>query len=177
MTSEILYIIEKILDRKKVKDKYQYLIKWQGYPEEDCTWEPIENLQYSLELVKEYNKTHPTKQKNFNKVKKTKKFLNKKKKETIKIEINDNEFHNKNNMIQNKIEEKKNASKDDETIIIDKSLISVLTVQKYNEKLMAIVNKIQENGEKIQAYIPTEELMEINPWILLDYYESNIQFS
>ena len=172
MTSEIFYIIEKILDRKKVKDKYQYLIKWQGYPEEDCTWEPIENLQYSLGLVKEYNKAHPTKKNNFNKAKKTNNFLNKKRKNIINIEINDNEFQ-----IKNKIEEKKNTLKNDETICIDKSLISVLTVQKYNEKLMAIVNKIQENGEKIQAYITTEELMEINPWILLDFYESNIQFS
>ena len=43
--SEGLYLVEKILDRR-VSDGggFQYLVKWVDFPEEDNTWEPIENL-------------------------------------------------------------------------------------------------------------------------------------
>ena len=176
MTSEVLYTIEKIVDRKKVKDKFQYLIKWQGYPMEECTWEPIENLQYSLGLVEEYNKAHPKKS---SKGRKTKNFLNKKRKDTENKKIKDFDIQKKNNDIQNNnnnIEEKKNLS-EEETIVINKSLLSVITVKKVNEKLIAVVKKKQENGEEIQAFLSTEDLRKINPWILLDFYESKIKYS
>ena len=35
---------------------------------------------------------------------------------------------------------------------------------------------MKENGEKYEEIIPTEELRSINPWILLDFYESRIKF-
>ena len=36
----------------------QYLIKWQGYPESDNTWEPA-NQVYALDLLQEYHKHQP----------------------------------------------------------------------------------------------------------------------
>ena len=178
MSNEAFYTIEKIIDRKKFKDKYKYKIKWKGFPMEQCTWEPIKNLQYALGLVDEYNKNHPIKKKNKKIV-----LLNKKRKEnnefpknesliqienTIKSNYNNNNEEKKNNIID------KNAISSHD---IDISLKKVVTVREYNNILMAVVDKIQNNGSMAKAFLPTEELKILNPWILLDFYESKIKFT
>ncbi|EAN30750.1 Chromo (CHRromatin Organization MOdifier) domain protein [Theileria parva strain Muguga] len=38
--------VEDVLDFKYVKGKPKYLIKWKGYPPEDNTWEPEENMTH-----------------------------------------------------------------------------------------------------------------------------------
>ena len=38
------YMVEAILDHREHKGKRQYLVKWQGYPQDESTWEPAENL-------------------------------------------------------------------------------------------------------------------------------------
>jgi len=38
------YVVEKIVAKRIVKGKIQYLLKWKGYPDDDNTWEPKENL-------------------------------------------------------------------------------------------------------------------------------------
>eukprot|EP00741_Cyanophora_paradoxa_P001311 tig00000478_g1267.t1 len=42
---EPIYEIERIVDVKKVKGRKKYLVKWEGYPEEENTWEPESNLK------------------------------------------------------------------------------------------------------------------------------------
>ena len=64
MSDEAFYTIEQIIDRKKFKGKYKYKIKWKGFPIEQCTWEPIKNLQHALGFVDEYNRNHPIKKRN-----------------------------------------------------------------------------------------------------------------
>jgi len=50
------YEVEKILDKRMVKGKAQYFIKWKGFDaEEENTWEPVENLDCE-DKIKEYNK-------------------------------------------------------------------------------------------------------------------------
>lgn len=52
------YIVEKILDRRcSDVGEIEYYIKWQGYPDDDNTWEPVCNLQCP-ELLDEFNRTH-----------------------------------------------------------------------------------------------------------------------
>ncbi len=39
MDEDEFYVVEKILERKKVGHTIKYKVKWEGYPlESDCTW-------------------------------------------------------------------------------------------------------------------------------------------
>src|SRR4051794_35239501 len=51
--------VDRLLDHRKVKRGArrvdQYLVEWKGYPISEATWQPIENLTGSIELVAEFN--------------------------------------------------------------------------------------------------------------------------
>ena len=51
--------VEYIITRRTKGKKYYYLIKWEGYPIKDCTWEPISHLTNIMELVNEFDDNFP----------------------------------------------------------------------------------------------------------------------
>jgi len=52
---EQYYEVEKIVDKRiDGSGRIFYLVKWEGYPNEEMTWEPIENLETVLELVRNF---------------------------------------------------------------------------------------------------------------------------
>ena len=186
-----IYYVEKILDRRKVNDRYEYKIKWEGYPMNQSTWEPLENLKTAMELVEEYDNEHPF----------PKKLTGKKRKHAKKEETKDT-TEKKENQIQEKKEEidqpkeeeeqNKNINLDENKpiyainqsqeenvrkYIIDNTLEKVSTVRKRDNKLMAVVKKKKSNGEYEEVEIETCKLRNENPWILLDFYESKIKFT
>ena len=200
------YNIEKIIGRRNINGELEYKIKWEGYPMNQCTWEPMKNLESAKELVEEYNRSNPIdlpqKSAKADHKKKDDTFLNKKRKEkkeeneekVEKEEIKEeNEKKNQENLpnekkvdedikinddnIKPNINEYINEKNNENTFIIDDSLKNVITVKQQNQKLMAVVNKLNENGELIKDYILTNELRRSNPWILLDFYESKIKFT
>jgi len=52
------YEVDKILKKRVKNGKPEYLIKWKGYSEDDCTWEPEINLGSCKEMLKKYNDKH-----------------------------------------------------------------------------------------------------------------------
>ena len=195
MSEGEFYNIEKIIGRRRINGKLQYKIKWEGYPINQCTWEPMKNLESAKELVEEYDRSNPeTNQKSTNNKKKDNTFLNKKRnlekekeekeeKEEKKEEVQEK---NQNEKIEDEVKLNDDDSKqnikfneyiNEKSYIIDDSLKSVVTVKQQNLKLMAVVDKMEKNGEMKKQYIPTDELRRSNPWILLDFYESKIKFT
>ena len=186
-----IYYVEKILDRRKVNDRYEYKIKWEGYPMNQSTWEPLENLKTAMELVEEYDNEHPF----------PKKLTGKKRKHAKKEETKDT-TEKKENQIQEKKEEIEQPKEEEEQnkninldenkpiyainqsqeenvrkYIIDNTLEKVSTVRKRDNKLMAVVKKKKSNGDYEEVEIETCKLRNENPWILLDFYESKIKFT
>ena len=51
------YEVETVLDKRTLKGKTQYLVKWIGYPLHDATWEPVNNLKNANQKVKEFERT------------------------------------------------------------------------------------------------------------------------
>jgi chromobox protein 5 len=47
------FIIKKILNKRIIGKKNEYLIWWKGYPKTEATWEPENNLP--VDIVKEFN--------------------------------------------------------------------------------------------------------------------------
>ncbi|QRW23686.1 Retrotransposable element Tf2 protein [Rhizoctonia solani] len=49
------YEVEQIIDSKRQRGKWFYLIKWKGYGPEDNLWEPEELLEHSQKEIKRFN--------------------------------------------------------------------------------------------------------------------------
>ena len=59
VNSEIRSSTKKVSGRsKRVKTQF-YLVKWKGYPEDECTWEPGHHLTSAEEKVEEFHQNHP----------------------------------------------------------------------------------------------------------------------
>jgi hypothetical protein len=57
------YNVEEIRDSRKRRGKVQYLVHWEGYPREEDTWEPAENLEHAQELIKDFHDAYPNRPK------------------------------------------------------------------------------------------------------------------
>ncbi|QRW23106.1 Retrotransposable element Tf2 protein [Rhizoctonia solani] len=51
------YEVEQIIDSKRQRGKWFYLIKWKGYGPEDNSWEPEELLEHSQEEIQRFNRS------------------------------------------------------------------------------------------------------------------------
>ena len=50
--------VEKILNKRMVRGKEKFLVRWKGYTAEEDTWENKENLENMKELVEEFKKEY-----------------------------------------------------------------------------------------------------------------------
>ena len=57
------YEVEAILDTRKRGRTIEYLVKWEGYPHSDNTWEPRMNVGHAAELITEFHNDNPLKPK------------------------------------------------------------------------------------------------------------------
>ena len=51
--------VEYIITRRTEGKKNYYLIKWEGYPIKDCSWEPISHLTNVMDMVNEFDDNFP----------------------------------------------------------------------------------------------------------------------
>jgi len=51
------YEVERILEKKGTGKRLRYLVKWIGWPEEDNTWEPVDNLTNAKDLITAFEET------------------------------------------------------------------------------------------------------------------------
>ena len=50
--------VEKILNKRTVRGKEKFLVRWKGYTAGEDTWENRENLENAKELVEEFEREH-----------------------------------------------------------------------------------------------------------------------
>jgi len=50
------YEVEKILNRRDIRGKPKYFVRWKRYTVEDNMWERLEDLQNTIDLVEEFEK-------------------------------------------------------------------------------------------------------------------------
>ena len=48
--------VEKILNKRKIREVVKYLVRWKGFTAEGDTWERKENLKNAEELIKEFER-------------------------------------------------------------------------------------------------------------------------
>ena len=53
-----IYTVEHIVDKKKEGLKTFYLVKWEGFPHSQNTWEPVQNLANVRDMLKKFNKNY-----------------------------------------------------------------------------------------------------------------------
>merc|ERR1711936_1518045 len=53
--AEAEYGVESVVSKRETEEgKVEYLVKWKGYDASENTWEPVENLDSSQELIDEF---------------------------------------------------------------------------------------------------------------------------
>ena len=57
------YEVEEILDSRKVGRGVQYLVKWEGYGQNENSWEPSRNVDEATEALEEFHHRYPQKPK------------------------------------------------------------------------------------------------------------------
>ena len=53
------HVVEQLLNRKSVRGRTYYLVRWLGHPSADDSWEPAEHLVHCPERVAEYEEAAP----------------------------------------------------------------------------------------------------------------------
>lgn len=54
VSSQEEYMVEAITNKRVRNGRTEYEVKWQGYSDNEKTWEPIENLQTVMTFVLDY---------------------------------------------------------------------------------------------------------------------------
>ncbi len=176
MSGDDYYNVEKIIGKKIVNGKALYKIKWEGYPMSQCTWEPLKNLKKVMDMVDEYNELNDNKDEEQSEEKKNKKsVLNKKRKKSNSSSKDEDEKNNNEDKTEDNTKNFEPNHKN--KYFIDESYKKIWTIRKESGILTAIVERENEKGTTEKVFVKCSELRTLNPWILIEFYESKIKLS
>lgn len=51
--------VERVADRRKVRQRFQYLVKWKGYRPQYNSWHGLQDLTHCMDLVNDYDRAFP----------------------------------------------------------------------------------------------------------------------
>jgi hypothetical protein len=51
--------VEEILDSRLCRGRYEYLVKWRGFPSSENSWEPVENVENAPQIIARFHELHP----------------------------------------------------------------------------------------------------------------------
>lgn len=60
VNNEPEYEVEQILDSRKYRNQYQYLVQWKGYHAGHNSWEPATHLTHCQQLLNTFHTAHPS---------------------------------------------------------------------------------------------------------------------
>ena len=148
------YTVEFIITRKIKGKKKFYLIKWEGYPITDCSWEPISHLSNVNDMVKEFDDNFPNS-------------INHKYLKEFKLELKKYKHH------KNTEKSKKLKNTKSNKIIIeldDRDLISINNEKEKEETYIESDIKVEnsDNETKIELLIEKTNDNDIN-----DYFKND----
>ena len=55
---ELEYMVEEILDSRLQHNKLEFLVKWEGYTDENNSWEPEDNCRNASRAIKDFYKQY-----------------------------------------------------------------------------------------------------------------------
>ncbi len=170
------YTVEAILEKRtNRKGKLEYLVKWENYPVSQSTWEPLEHLENSMDLIRDFE------------AKLAEGLKNEKRSSTP----GENAAAGSNNLSKtpgNPLPQKNESAsgskteKSDEIPILrdieDNIPKKINSVKKFEGELFSLV-EWEERSDGLTpdpAYIPSMLLRKLNPKLLIHFYESKIKF-
>ena len=53
------YVVEEILDSRLCRNKLEFLVKWEGYTDENNSWEPEDNCKNSQAAIRDFYSIYP----------------------------------------------------------------------------------------------------------------------
>ena len=150
--SDEFYEVEEIVGKKTIRGKNHYQVKWVGYPSDQNTWEPLENLINVQNLIEEFERVSESLKR-----KKTSKKQPDSKEDQIEKVIEKYKDYGLADLMKNNIAPSKNKSRDwtrstDENE--EKSYVKSLNTSSANERF-----RIESESEGIVDKLKKLELM------------------
>ena len=190
---EETYTVERIVAKKKFKGKLKYLVKWENYPEEQNTWEPIENLANVRDLIRNFEEEEEKKKLIEMHSKKTPQMASSviENSNTDKMiiddyeiieepsEININQISQSTPLVSNNIKPNTKTQKEG-NISVDIPLKIIGAKIKSDDpfELNCMIEWKSANGVRpLNSYVSSLILKKLHPDLLINYYEENVKYN
>ena len=172
------YYVEKVIDKKIENGEVRYLIKWDGWPIENSTWEPLENLDNIKNLVENFENEKREGKKKLGRPPKLDK------ERSASSALRNSHKKEESKIVNNQCEDPQ--MQDEKCLTVNvitncEELLpeQVLSVKRDQEGNILCYVKFRERSDGItpeNAYVPSYVLKDTYPKILISYYESKIKF-